>query len=151
VNGRVIAPILVAVAIGVAACSSTPATTTTTRPTTTTTIPLPGPEGLIGSWERTGGNFSVLQGMVVEVDEGLVEGVIVATPRNPYRFEAGDVKWSDITEVSAGRLRIRDLVREADTGRSSFVTGVITIAEDRRTLDIRFPSTGTLQVWTRIP
>ena len=89
--------------------------------------------------------------MIVEVDDALTEGVIAGAPRNPYRFEAGDVKWSDITEVSEGRLRIRDLVREADTGRSSFVTGVITIAQDKRTIDIRFPSTGTLQVWTRVP
>lgn len=143
--------ILVVLAAAVAACSSTPATTTTTRPPPTTTVPLEGPEGLIGTWERTGGNFSVLQGMVVEVDEDLAEGVITSVPRNPFRFEIGDVKWSNITEVSEGRLRIRDLVREANTGRSSFVAGVITIAEDRRTIDIVFPSTGTLQIWTRIP
>lgn len=146
---RVLATVVLAALVG--GCSSAPASTTT-RPTTTTTTMAPqaGPAGLIGIWERTGGNYSVLQGMVVEVDEDLTQGMIVSTPRNPYRFEIGDVKWSDITEVSGERLRIRDLVREADTGRSSWLTGVITMAEDRRTLDIEFPSTGTLQVWTRI-
>ena len=125
--------------------TSAPATTSTT--TTTVAEPL----GLAGTWVRTGGNYSVLQGMVVEVGDDLTEGVVVSVPRNPYRFREGDVKWSGFTDVSEGRIRMRDLSRQADTGVPSYVTGVISVIDDGMILEITFPSTGTLQVWSRTP
>jgi hypothetical protein len=119
-------------------------------PTTSTVTPTAG-EALIGRWERTGGNFSVLEGMVVEVDEFGTTGTIVMVPRNPYGFEVGDVKWSEFTGVSFERIRIRDLVRDADTGLPSYVTGVITMTDDGAMLELTFPSSGTRQVWSRLP
>lgn len=118
--------------------------------TTSTATPTAG-EALIGRWERTGGNFSVLEGMVVEVDESGTTGTIVMVPRNPYGFEVGDVKWSEFTGVSFDRIRVRDLVRDADTGLPSYVTGVITMTDDGAMLELTFPSSGTRQVWSRLP
>jgi hypothetical protein len=133
--------------LGTAGCSSTSSDTTTSS--TTTTVAASSP--LAGRWERTGGDFSTLQGMVVEVDPEGTEGTILSVARNPYRFVVGDVKWSGLTEVSEGRIRLRDLSREADTGLPSYVMGVATITEDGAMVELTFPSTGTFQVWTRIP
>ena len=141
-----------AVAIAaIVGCSSTGSADTSSSTTTSTTGAAPGEFSLVGTWERTGGDFSVLQGMVVEVDDRMTEGTIVSVPRNPYRFRDGDVKWGNITAVSDGRFRIRDLVREADTGLASFVTGVISPTPDGAMLELTFPTTGTVQVWTRLP
>jgi hypothetical protein len=141
---------VVAVAV-VVGCSSADGADTASSTTTSTTTTAPGEFSLVGSWERTGGDFSVLQGMVVEVTDPVDEGTIVSVPRNPYRFQVGDVKWDDITAVSDGRFRIRDLVREAETGLASFVTGIISPTPDGAMLELTFPSTGTVQVWTRLP
>ncbi len=141
--------LLVLSGCGSASTESTPSTTSM-APTTSTETPTAG-EALVGRWERTGGNFSVLEGMVVEVDETGTTGTIVMVPRNPYGFEVGDVKWSDFTGVSFDRIRIRDLVRDADTGLPSYVTGVITMTDDGAMLELTFPSTGTRQVWSRLP
>ena len=135
----------------VVGCSSTDNADTSSSTTTSTTTTAPGEFNLAGTWERTGGDFSVLQGMVVEVDDPVTEGTIVSVPRNPYRFQVGDVKWGNITAVSEGRFRIRDLVREADTGLASFVTGIISPTPDGAMLELTFPTTGTVQVWTRLP
>ncbi len=135
----------------VVGCSSTDSADTSSSTTTSTTTTAPGEFNLAGIWERTGGDFSVLQGMVVEVDDPVTEGTIVSVPRNPYRFQVGDVKWGNITAVSEGRFRIRDLVREADTGLASFVTGIISPTPDGAMLELTFPTTGTVQVWTRLP
>ena len=137
----------------VAGCSnaddSTPSSTSAS--TTTTSEPQSTSEALVGRWERTGGDFSTLQGMVVEVDEGLGEGIITYAPRNNYGFKEGDVKWSGFTTVSLDRVRIRDLVRDARTGLPSHITGVITMTEDWSMIEMEFPSSGTTQVWTRVP
>ena len=144
----VVGVLAVAVFVG---CSSTDSADTSSTTTTSTTTIAPGEFNLAGTWERTGGDFSVLQGMVVEVDDPVTEGTIISVPRNPYRFQAGDVKWGNITAVSDGRFRIRDLVREADTGLASFVTGIIWPTRDGAMLELTFPTTGSVQVWTRLP
>jgi hypothetical protein len=148
---RVTAAMAVLAALVVAACGSASGDSTTTSTSSTTTTTPSATSLLVGRWERTGGDFSILEGMVVEVDELATEGEIVSVPINPYRFVIGDVKWSALTEVGNGRIRINDLSREADTGLPSMVTGVITVTEDGTMLEITFPSTGTSQVWTRIP
>jgi hypothetical protein len=130
----------------VAACSSAGGETTTTSSTTTT---VPATSVLIGDWERTGGNYSVLQGMVVEVEEPATDGVIVTVPRNPYDFQPGDVKWSGIVERPNGEFRFSDLSRESGTGAVSYVVGFMALTNEGRTLEMRFPSTGTVQIWTR--
>lgn len=129
-------------------CSSADTDSDTSSTSTTTTTTQDG-FTLAGTWQRTGGDFSVLRGMIVEVDEAVREGTISSVPRNPFQFKEGDVKWGDITEVSDGRFRIRDLVRQADTGVASHVTGVITPSSDGDMIELTFPSTGTYQVWTR--
>jgi hypothetical protein len=132
------------------ASDETTASTTSIDPTTSTVMQTAG-AALIGTWKRTGGDFSVLEGMVVEVDESGTTGTIVMVPRNPYGFQVGDVKWSDFTGVSFDRIRIRDLVRDANTGLPSHVTGVITMTDDGAMFELTFPSTGTRQVWSRLP
>ena len=136
----------------IAGCSSSTESTpsTTVGTTTTTSEPQSTSEALTGLWERTGGDFSALQGMIVEVIADSDEGVVTFAPRNPYGFKAGDVKWSDFTTVSNDRVRMRDLVRDTDTGLPSYITGVITMTEDWSMMEITFPSSGTIQVWTRI-
>ncbi len=106
---------------------------------------------LAGSWERTGGDFSQLQGMVVEVDADATSAVITSVPDNAFRFAVGDVKWQAITQAEDGTFRFDDLVREENTGAESTVEGVITIADDGESLEIQFPETGTTQTWTRVP
>jgi hypothetical protein len=136
----------------IAGCGSPSATSSSTQDsTTTTTTAAPAASPLVGSWERTGGNYSVLQGMIVEVDETAAEGTITEVPRNPFQFRVGDVKWASITPVSGDRFRIFDLSRESGTGIASRVTGVITVADGGETLEIRFSSTGTIQIWSRVP
>ena len=149
----VVATIAALIAVVIAGCSgSDSSTTSTTAPTTTTTSePQSTLEALVGRWERTGGDFSVLQGMIVEVDEGSVEGVVTFAPRNTFGFKVGDVKWSEFTTVSQDRVRFRDLVRDADTSLPSHILGVITMTEDREMIEMEFPTSGTTQVWTRVP
>lgn len=135
----------------IAGCGSPSETSSSTPDSTTTTTDAPAASPLVGSWERTGGNYSVLQGMIVEVDETASEGTITEVPRNPFQFRVGDVKWGSITAVSGGRFRIFDLSRESGTGTASRVTGVITVVDGGETLEIRFTSTGTIQIWSRVP
>ncbi len=143
--GRVACMMLVAVVA--AGCSSGSSDTTTSS--TTTTVAASSP--LEGRWERTGGDFSTLEGMIVEVEPHSTEGVILSVPRNPYRFVVGDVKWSDLTEIPDGLIRLRDLSREADTGLPSHITGIARITDDGAMVELTFPATGTFQVWTRLP
>ncbi|MEX1279667.1 MAG: hypothetical protein AB1Z55_03005 [Acidimicrobiia bacterium] len=106
---------------------------------------------LTGSWERTGGDFSQLQGMVVEVDAEATSAVITSVPANPFGFAVGDVKWATIIESDDGAYAFDDLVREENTGAQSTVEGIITLAADGDSLEIEFPETGTTQTWTRVP
>lgn len=131
--------------------SSDPGESTTSIAPTTSSAPQTTAEALVGRWERTGGNFSVLQGMIVEVDADVTEGVVTYAPRNSYGFKEGDVKWSAFTGVSLDRVRFRDLVRDSDTSLPSYITGVITLTEDGDMIEMNFPSSGTVQVWTRVP
>lgn len=115
---------------------------------TTTTEDVQAP--LVGSWQRSGGDYSVLQGMVVEVDEEGTEGTIVSVARNPYEFQVGDTKWRSISAISEGLYRFEDLSRESGTGSTSYLSGVMTLSTDGLVLKMSFPTTGTTQTWTRV-
>jgi len=136
---------------GCSSAGSGQTASTTSIVSTTTTLPLTTAEALVGRWERTGGDYSVLQGMIVEVDESVSAGTIVSVPRNQYGFKVGDVKWSNITGVAPDRVRIRDLVRDADTDLPSYIAGVISMTDDGAMIELTFPSSGSFQVWTRLP
>jgi hypothetical protein len=150
---RRIISVVIAVLFVTGCSSSTGGSTTSTTSiaSTTSTTAETTAGALVGKWERTGGDYSVLQGMIVEVDETIMAGTIIFVPRNQYEFKEGDVKWSEFTGVSQERVRIRDLVREADTGLPSYITGVISMTDDGGMLELTFPSSGTSQVWTRLP
>lgn len=115
---------------------------------TTTTV---DPQArLVGSWKRSGGDYSVLQGMVVQVDVEGIEGTIVSVARNPYEFQVGDVKWRSISAISDGLYRFEDLSRESGTGSTSYLSGVMSLSADGLVLEMSFPTTGTTQTWTRV-
>jgi len=133
---------VLAVVLSVAACSGGDAadpTTTRTRPEVPT---------LVGSWERIGGDFSELTGMVVTVESAGADGIITSTPTNEYGFVVGDIKWAAITEVGPGEYTFDDLIRETANDSTSYVAGTLTINEDRTTLEMAFAS-GTIQEWSR--
>lgn len=106
------------------------------------------PATISGSWERTGGDFSELQGMVVEVAGAT--GTITSVDDNAFGFVVGDEKWQSITENSEGTFTFDDLLRDTAGGEST-VPGIISIAEDGNSLQVDFPTTGTTQTWTRVP
>lgn len=114
----------------------------------TTTQALPGARTLIGSWERVGGDFSELTGMVVTVSSASAEGFITSTPINVFGFAVDDVKWTAITEVGPGDYTFDDLIKGTATDAPSYVPGTMTVAEDGTTLEMSFES-GTIQQWKR--
>lgn len=129
-------------ALGASACSGDDATDTTTTqaPADTRT--------LVGSWERIGGDFSELTGMVVTVASVSADGVIASTPPNQYGFVVGDIKWAAISEMGPGEYTFDDLLRETASDSTSYVPGAITVAEDGATLEMSF-DTGSIQEWQR--
>jgi hypothetical protein len=86
--------------------------------------------------------------MIVEVDAGEVRGVIVSTPANRYRFEAGDLKWANLARTSGGEYRFDDLVRQSGSGNASYIGGVLK-AQGQGQVDATFPTSGTIQHWRR--
>ena len=103
---------------------------------------------LVGSWERIGGDFSELTGMVVTVESAGADGIITSTPTNEYGFVVGDIKWAAITEVGPGEYTFDDLIRETANDSTSYVAGTLTINEGQTTLEMAFAS-GTIQEWSR--
>ncbi|HEY6634983.1 MAG TPA: hypothetical protein VI141_05145, partial [Acidimicrobiia bacterium] len=89
-------------------------------------------------------------GMIIEVQGDGTTALILTVPENEYQFVAGDEKWSDITSTGDGEYGFQDLVREENTGATSYVEGVITVSEDGNTLTMTFPTTGTTQEWVRV-
>jgi hypothetical protein len=87
--------------------------------------------------------------MVVQVDAGESQGVIVSTPANRYQFQAGDLKWRNLARTAAGEYRFDDLVRQASTGSPSYITGFLEPQVQGQELRATFPSSGTVQRWRR--
>jgi hypothetical protein len=85
----------------------------------------------------------------IEVQGDGTTAVILTVPENEYQFAAGDEKWSDIESTGDGEYSFQDLVREENTGATSYVEGIITVSEDGNTLVMTFPTTGTTQEWVR--
>lgn len=138
-----------------AACSpadSEPTTTaapSTTSPAPDTTAPGAGPD-LSGRWQRTESTYESLDGMVVEVIEEGREAVIVEVPDNPFQFVVGDIKWRSIALQPDGTYLFEDLVREEGSGTESYIAGVIAVGDDGDTLEMTFPTSGTVQSWARV-
>jgi hypothetical protein len=103
---------------------------------------------LAGQWERAESSFTSLDGMIIEVQPDGGQAVILTVPENEYQFVAGDVKWRSIEATDAG-FSFEDLVREEGSGATSYVEGVITVTEEG-TLEMTFPTTGTVQEWVRV-
>jgi hypothetical protein len=122
------------------------ASTTTAPESTVITVGSP----LVGQWERSESTFTSLDGMIIEVQGDGTTAVIVTVPENEFQFVAGDEKWSDIQSTSEGEFSFQDLVREENTGATSYVEGVITVSDDGNTLTMTFPTTGTTQEWVRV-
>lgn len=148
--------VLVALLVVLAACGGEePAATSTTFQATTTTSPASTTTpaevfSLVGQWQRAEtSSYASLAGMIVEVSEDGTEAVIVTVPDNEFQFESGDVKWSAIEATGPNEYTFDDLVREEGSGASSHVEGVITVTGDG-TLEMTFPSTGTVQDWVRV-
>ena len=74
-----------------------------------------------------------------------MQAVITSTPANVYMFEEGDLKWRGIVRVPDRQFTFDDLVRQANTGSQSYVSGVIQVAPDGLSLSLSFPTTGTFQ------
>ena len=108
-----------------------------------------GESPLVGQWERSESTFTSLDGMIIEVQGDGTTALILTVPENEYQFVAGDEKWSDIQSTGEGEYGFQDLVREENTGATSYVEGVITVGEDGKTLTMTFPTTGTTQEWVR--
>jgi hypothetical protein len=147
--------LLVAIVLALGACGgeSTDTTqgeaaSTTTAAPTSTGITVGSP--LVGQWERSESTFTSLDGMIIEVQGDGTTALIVTVPENEFQFVAGDEKWSDIVSTGAGEYGFQDLVREENTGATSYVEGVITVSEDGNTLTMTFPTTGTTQEWVRV-
>lgn len=128
-------------ALVASACSGDDATDTTAGASTEAST-------LVGSWERVGGDFSELTGMVVTVASIGADGVITSTPTNQYGFVVGDIKWAAISETGPGEYTFDDLLRETANESTSYVPGTMTIAEDGTTLQMSFTS-GSTQEWQR--
>jgi hypothetical protein len=131
-------------ALGVAACSTTDETTTTPVAESTATT-APAAATLDGEWERVDSTFTSIDGMVVRVEGA--EAVIVSVPENEFQFQAGDVKWRNISQTSETEYTFEDLVREEGTGAMSYIEGVITVNPDGPSLEMTFPTSGTVQQW----
>jgi len=126
----------------VAACSSEDAGQTTTE------APTDAPS-VVGSWERVGGDFSELRGMVVMVSGEGSDGLITSTPDNQYGFVVGDVKWTTITGTGPGEYAFDDLLRETANDSTSYVPGMMIIGADGTTLEMSFDS-GITQDWAKV-
>jgi hypothetical protein len=138
---RRIAPLLVLSAL-LAACGSD-------EPVGTSSTVAPSERAVLaGQWERAESSFTSLDGMIIEVQPDGGQAVILTVPENEYQFVAGDVKWRSIEATDAG-FSFEDLVREEGSGATSYVEGVITVTEEG-TLEITFPTTGTVQEWVRV-
>jgi len=87
--------------------------------------------------------------MIIEVQADGKEAVIVTVPDNEFQFVAGDVKWRSIEPTEGGGFSFEDLVREEGSGATSYVEGIITVT-DEGTLEMTFPTTGTVQEWVRV-
>jgi hypothetical protein len=138
---RRIAPLLVLSAL-LAACGSD-------EPVGTSSTLAPSERAVLaGQWERAESSFTSLDGMIIEVQPDGGQAVILTVPENEYQFVAGDVKWRSIEATDAG-FSFEDLVREEGSGATSYVEGVITVTEEG-TLEMTFPTTGTVQEWVRV-
>jgi hypothetical protein len=138
---RRIAPLLVLSAL-LAACGSD-------EPVGTSSTVAPSERAVLaGQWERAESSFTSLDGMIIEVQPDGGQAVILTVPENEYQFVAGDVKWRSIEATDAG-FSFEDLVREEGSGATSYVEGVITVTEGG-TLEMTFPTTGTVQEWVRV-
>lgn len=134
--------LLVGVALlALAGCGSGEPTDTTVESTTG--------DPLVGQWERAESTFGSLDGMIVEVQADGSEAVILTVPENEFQFRAGDVKWRTIESTDENEYSFEDLVREENTGATSYVEGVITVTGDD-TMEMTFPTTGTVQEWVRV-
>lgn len=129
-------------ALVASACSGDDASDTTTSQAPPETL------NLVGSWERVGGDFNELTGMVVTVASVGADGIVTSTPPNQYGFVVGDTKWTAISEVEPGEFIFDDLLRETSTDSTSYVPGAMTVAEDGTTLEMSFDS-GSIQDWQR--
>jgi hypothetical protein len=138
---RLTTALALALALAIAACGSD-------EPAGTTTSDAPGGV-LAGQWERAESSFTSLDGMVIEVNADGTEAVILTVPDNEFQFQAGDVKWRSIEPTGDGEFSFEDLVREEGSGATSYVEGVITVTGDD-TLEMTFPTTGTVQEWVRV-
>ncbi len=114
----------------------------------TTTAGSVGSPTIVGAWERVGGDFSELSGMVATVASADADGIISSTPTNQYGFVVGDVKWASITEVSPREYTFADLLSDTANDTTSYIPGTIVIADDGATLEMSFQS-GTIQEWAR--
>ncbi len=119
------------------------------EPTSTTVAAGSDGGSLVGQWERAESSFSSLDGMIIEVQPDGTQAVIVTVPENEFQFQAGDVKWRSIESTGDSEYSFEDLVREEGTGETSHVVGVITVTDDD-TLEMTFPTTGTVQEWVRV-
>jgi hypothetical protein len=146
--------LFVAIVLAVAACSGESTATTQSEDTPTTTTPestvITVASPLVGQWERSESTFTSLDGMIIEVQGDGTTALILTVPENEYQFVAGDEKWSDIQSTGEGEFSFQDLVREENTGATSYVEGIITVGEDGKTLVMTFPTTGTNQEWVRV-
>ena len=115
---------------------------------TTTTEGPPDATTLVGAWERVGGDFSELTGMVVTVASEGADGIITSTPTNQYGFVVGDIKWASIVEIEVGEYSFDDLLRETANESTSYVPGTLVVAADGATLEMSFDR-GTIQEWRR--
>lgn len=107
-------------------------------------------EPLVGQWERAESTFTSLDGMVIEVQGDGSTAIIATVPDNEFGFVAGDVKWRNIEVLAENEYSFEDLVREEGSGATSYVEGVITVGSEGNTLEMDFPTTGTVQEWVRV-
>jgi len=146
--------LLVAVGLAFIACGG--GTTETTQeeaafsPTSPASTNVTGDTLLVGQWERAESTYTSLDGMIIEVQVDGTSALILTVPENEYQFASGDEKWSDIESTGNGEYSFRDLVREENTGATSYVEGIITVSEEGNTLVMTFPTTGTTQEWVRV-
>ncbi len=132
--------LLVAVALVTTACSAS-------EETTTTVVAEEPAVSLSGEWERVDSTFASLDGMVIRIDSGGTEAIIVSVPDNEFQFAAGDVKWRNIERTSDTEFTFEDLVREAGSGATSYIEGVLTVDPDGTRLEATFPTSSTIQEW----
>jgi ABC-type phosphate transport system substrate-binding protein len=146
--------LLVAIGLALGACSGETTDSTEVEPassnTTATSTAVAGESSLVGQWERAESTFTSLDGMIIEVQGDGTSALILTVPENEYQFAAGDEKWSDIESTGDGEYTFQDLVREENTGATSYVEGIITVGGDGNTLVMTFPTTGTNQEWVRV-